>query len=252
MKKIILQDNFKRFHIFEGNVFYFVTPEGCEIIDRGPNSDRRSPLAHFAQYQWVKYDHGNAQEEYPPQKTAAFLPQVQPLDDFTQADLEKRRHAPPPDFGSVGKGKPIDTIPDRDRESVERFKEKNGVGPDNSKTRQGASAGEPEHMTATEVRKRTEQWERNLGEEITSIKEKPLDLSPEEQRLAFSELKRKYGASPVQVVLGPLDEAAEEALQELKLKPPVIKPKCETCGGAGIVPDPETDDPLDTKICPDC
>lgn len=31
-----------------------------------------------------------------------------------------------------------------------------------------------------------------------------------------------------------------------------VSPKCNTCGGNGTVPDEESEDPLDTKMCPDC
>lgn len=30
------------------------------------------------------------------------------------------------------------------------------------------------------------------------------------------------------------------------------KPVCETCGGAGTIQDPDSEDPLDTVMCPDC
>ena len=54
----------------------------------------------------------------------------------------------------------------------------------------------------------------------------------------------------------PLDhgDLAPETPSDVPEAPPEEKPvpACETCNGAGTVQDEESDDPLDTVMCPDC
>lgn len=95
-----------------------------------------------------------------------------------------------------------------------------------------------------------------------------LDALPEDERIAMEEKaaeeKRRRDAERKRA-----SRARKKAAEKKKAPPAQAEPEtpdpleqepearrgdedCMTCGGRGTVPDPESEDPLDTMLCPDC
>lgn len=244
MKKIILLDNRGRFHVFAGaGMAFHIGPDGCEIMDYNRQRDKK--IAHFTQYQWVKEEEVEGLQG----RDAEFIshdeadqipdsftpPEPRAPDPFTAKALAER-DAPVLDHASLAPGAPID------------YKETRGI------LKEHAADEASDDVI------------------ITPPPEKDVPhLSPEEQQETFAALKEQYGdkidtEAPDGHTLadsGPVEEEAaevtDEAIQATLDKAEAdfkarqsAKPPCETCGGSGTVPDEESDDPLDTRICPDC
>lgn len=125
---------------------------------------------------------------------------------------------------------------------------------------------EAERAALEDTAKKEKKRQQDAARKRASRAKKKKDNAPEPKTGA-------YGTSPVAAVVDPLREANEKAAEMLEdVAPPQIEDEvedplaklaeaeerhqrrqdCETCGGTGTVPDPESEDPLDTMICPDC
>jgi len=261
MKKIILLDNRGRFHVFAGaGMAFHIGPEGCEIMDYNRQRDKK--IAHFAQYQWVKEEEVEGLQG----RDAEFIshdeadqipdsftpPEPHAPDPFTAKALAER-DAPVLDHNSLAPGTPIEGYTPATPEDFE-----NGdvfIDTDGALGEEGA---------AYRVNKTQE-------EDVPQ-------LSPEEQQETFAALKEQYGdkidteapdghtladSGPVveesadvtdEVIQATLDKAEADfkAKQQAKAENVPAQPVCATCGGDGTVLDEDSDDPLDTCICPDC
>lgn len=86
MNQIQVLDKRNKFHTFEGdNISYFITPDGCEIVDFDGENNKN--LAFFKDYEWVKR---KAKQQDNVEQPKPQPVQTIPVDEFTQQDLEAR------------------------------------------------------------------------------------------------------------------------------------------------------------------
>jgi len=97
------------------------------------------------------------------------------------------------------------------------------------------------------------------SERVTREEPQPKQVEPEIDRFTEQDIASRDNAPLDHNDLAPEHRQQEESpvIEEEVVKenpePEIMDtPPCETCGGYGTIQDTDSDDPLDTVMCPDC
>lgn len=285
MPKITVRDTFKDFHTFTGNVYAVEQDGGCKVFERRPDGSstlRQSFGPHI--FGWLK-----TEQDKPSDIVDAPAPSI---DRYTQAGLQTLSGKPPSlDTGDYDinqdKLPDYDLIafePDhKDNEglanvpggvlSLEPGTVPGQVPPPAKKTpraRPSQAKPKPDAAQATMAAAVAEglippAMDKDNSNIVIEPKEEEGPAPKLDDLLASGVIKKgmavdnnvphetDISADLADTVIDPpIREVDIEATLSQAEEKHQSRKACETCRGRGVVPDPESQDPLDTMICPVC
>lgn len=278
MAKITVRDTFKDFHTFKGDVYAVEQDGGCKVFERQANGTSRL-LQSFGPhiFGWLK-----TEQDRPSDITDG---PAAPLDRFTQAGLETisgdrpslRLHQDTPPAGHP-------PVPGSQESIDQGFEDENpneglanvpgGVLSLEAGTVPGQlppSAKKPPRQRPSRAKPKPDAAQATMAAAVAEglIPGAPAEEGPPPKLddLLASGVLKKGVTVPVDSVsheagiAGDLaDVVADPDIREVDIDDELSKAEkrhaarvsCESCKGRGTVPDPDSQDPLDTIICPDC
>ena len=273
MPKITVRDTFKDFHTFTGNVYAVEQDGGCKVFERRPDGSstlRQSFGPHI--FGWLK-----TEQDKPSDIVDAPAPVI---DRYTQAGLEGLSGKPP----SLNNGDydiNQDNIPDFHtpsgnaaelREKIQEQAETMANDPERPITPPLVSTQKkPPRVRPSRAKPKPDAAAATMAAAVAEglIPGAPAaeveEPAPKLDDLLASGLLKKGIAVPDvshetgiaadladTVIDPPIREVDVDSELQAAEQKHAQRQHCETCKGRGIVPDPESQDPLDTIICPDC